>query len=206
MTVGQIDFDNRLDGNTRLGVYITIDGTDFPIKEPSPFSPTWYGHKFKNPGVPYEVGVCITTGWIVWMNGPYRAGTWSDLRIAKRPDGLRSVLLPGERYIADGTYKCPEALIPYDAITWYETYYMSAARARHETVNQLFKQFRVIRNKFSRAPEKHGLFTHAIAQIVQLGIMTGEKAPYDVWLEEPPTWPQNWPAFDGFDDDDDMSV
>lgn len=37
----QIDFDNCLDGNTRVGVYITVDGTDFQIKKPSPFPSTW---------------------------------------------------------------------------------------------------------------------------------------------------------------------
>ena len=106
------------------------------------------------------------------------------------------MLLPGERYLADGTYRCPEALIPYNAETWYERHYMAVARSRHETMNQHFKQFRVIKNKFSRHPTKHGLFTHAIAQIIQLGIMSGETLVFNIsHMEEPHTWPLTWPNF-----------
>ena len=57
---------------------ITVDGTDFRIQEPSPFDPKWYSHKFRGPGLRYEIGVCIKTGWIVWVNGPFPAGAWPD--------------------------------------------------------------------------------------------------------------------------------
>jgi hypothetical protein len=48
---------------------------------------------------------------------------------------------------------------------------MDVARARHEQVNRLFK---VLCNRFKRDVTKHGFFMHAVASIVQLGIMTGE--------------------------------
>ena len=190
----QIDWDNRfLSGNglrRRCEVFVTVDGTDFRIKDPSPFSTSWYSHKYKGPGVRYEVAICIATGWIVWFSGPYRCGSWPDLSIAR--DGLHFMLEDGERYIADGGYKCEEALIPDDAVTFYERYYMSSARARHETINQLFKQWKIIGNRFSRDPSKHGLFAHSIANIVQLGFMVEESFPYHVGdIPEPPTWP-NW--------------
>ena len=140
----QINWENQLLGNSHCAVYITVDGTDFRIKEPSPFSPSWYSHKFEGPGVRYEIGICITTGWIVWINGPYRCGTWPDLSIAR--DCLHEALDNGERYIADGGYSCAEALIPNDATTWHEKNYMAMARARHETVNEFSKEFRVIGN------------------------------------------------------------
>ena len=50
---------------------ITVDGTDFHIQEPAQFDPKWYSHKFKGPGLCYEIGVCIKTRWIVWVNGPF---------------------------------------------------------------------------------------------------------------------------------------
>ena len=96
-----------------------------------------------------------------------------------------------EKYIADGGYSRAQAIIPDDAVTWYERFYMATVRARHETINQLFEQFKVIRNRFERKVTKHGLFVHAIAQIIQLGIMNKELAPYDVsFLDEPETWPR----------------
>ena len=139
------------------------------------------------------MGVCIETGWIVWFNGPYRPGVYSDLKLAKE-GGLHDILLPDERYIADGTYRCIEALQPDDAVCEYESYYMKWCRSRHETVNGLIKLFRVAHNRFERAPAKHGLFLHAIANIVQLGIMSGKMEPSFGLngIQQPPSWPGTW--------------
>ena len=30
--------------------FISLDGTDFNIQEPSPFDPKWFSHKFEGPG------------------------------------------------------------------------------------------------------------------------------------------------------------
>ena len=80
----------------------------------------------------------------------------------------------------------------HDAVTWYEGFYMATARARHETINQLFKQFRIIGNRFERKVAKHGLFVHAIGHILQLGIMNNEVCVYSVtFLDEPNTWNAN---------------
>jgi hypothetical protein len=51
-----------------------VDGTDFHIREPEPFDPEWYTKKFNGPGVRYEVGIAIQTGYIVWVNGPFKPG------------------------------------------------------------------------------------------------------------------------------------
>ena len=61
---------------------VTVDGTDFRIQEPIPFNPKWYSYKFKGPGLRYEVAICIKTGWIVWVNGPFPAGEWPNRKIA----------------------------------------------------------------------------------------------------------------------------
>jgi hypothetical protein len=179
---------------SHCNVFVTVDGTDFRIQEPSPFSPTWYSHKFKGPGVRYEVAVCIATGWIVWLNGPYRCGTWNDLKIAK--DGLHLILDTDERYIADGGYRTPQALHPLDAYTHEETHYMQICRTRHETVNRLFKNFAIVGDVFTRAVHKHGLFLYAVANVVQVGIMCKEIRPFaiDELMDEPATWPYSWYA------------
>ena len=174
-------------------MYVTIDGTDFRIKEPRPFSPSWYSHKFKGPGVRYEVGVCIATGWIVWINGPFRCGSYSDKTIAQQ--GLHRILDANERYIADGGYKSLNvALTPHHAYDHEESRYMQICRTRHETINTRFKKFESIGNTFTRDVEKHALFAHAIFNVVQVGIMCGEMNPFDVHdhVEEPATWPATW--------------
>ena len=79
----QIKFKNgHLIADPNQRCKITVDGTDFRIQEPIPFNPKWYSHKFKGPGLRYEVAICIKTGCIVWVIGPFPAGEWPDRKIA----------------------------------------------------------------------------------------------------------------------------
>jgi hypothetical protein len=94
----QISFDDRLIQNDRNRCKIILDGTDFPIREPSPFSSQWFSHKLNGPGLRYEIGVSIQKGWIVWAYGPFPAGSYPDLKIAQSRIvqflGQRERLLP----------------------------------------------------------------------------------------------------------------
>ena len=49
-------------------------------------------------------------------------------------------------------------------------------------------------NRFHRDVSKHGLFAHAVANIVQLGIMFDELSPFDVYdhFQEPDSWQNEW--------------
>lgn len=67
----QIKWENRLLGATGDFCLVSVDGTDFRIYERHPFWSGWFSHKFKGPGVRYEVAVCIKTGDVVWINGPF---------------------------------------------------------------------------------------------------------------------------------------
>ena len=82
--------------------YAKIDGTDFRIYEPEVFSPDWYSHKFKGPGLRYEIGVALNTGDVVWINGPFRCGEWTDIKIFR--DDLIKYLDENERVEADDGY------------------------------------------------------------------------------------------------------
>ena len=95
---------------------------------------------------------------------------------------------------ADGTYKCNQAIGPDDIANNYEQQYMKWCRSRHEATNRLFKLFGVAVNRFERSPTKHGLFLHAIAQIIQLGMVIGQmKASFDMkGAPQPPSWPGTW--------------
>ena len=105
--------------------------------------------------------------------------------------GLHDCLDEDERHVADGTHNTNRALTPIDIANHYESLHMQWCRTRHEATNRLFKVFKVVCNRFERSPFKHGRFMHAIAQIVQLGIMTGEmQASFDVDdFPQPPSWP-----------------
>jgi hypothetical protein len=155
-------------------IFITVDGTDFWIPEPKPFNPGYYSHKFRHAGLRYEIGICIATGWIVWVNGPYPCGNWPDLRIARHC--LHGELCRDEMYIADGGYYdgYQYAFTPTGAHE-YSDKQMALARARHETVNKCFKVFNCLKGGMFRHDRQcHYDMAHAIINIVQLGIMCGK--------------------------------
>ena len=78
----KIKWENRCNDDNGSRCLVSIDGTDFRIEEPTIWDPKWHSQKFNGPGLRYEVGVCIQTGDIVWINGPYPPGEWNDLQIA----------------------------------------------------------------------------------------------------------------------------
>ena len=53
---------------------ISIDGIDCPCSEQYHFSTDIFSKKFNGPGIKYEVGIRIKTGFIVWINGQFLAG------------------------------------------------------------------------------------------------------------------------------------
>jgi hypothetical protein len=170
----KIQWKNRFNSDNGSICLVTIDGTDCPIYEPAPFDRCWYSHKFKGPAVRYELGVCIQTGWIVWKNGPYPAGTWSDLKIAR--DKVLSKLLLNEKILADGGYRdhgafceTPTGLNNPDQVM------KQKARARHETCNRRMKQFTVLSKTFRNKRDLHIYCFHAVANIVQLDIALGNQ-------------------------------
>lgn len=162
-------------GSTSL---ITVDGTDCPIAEPSPFDPKWYSHKFKCAGLRYEVGVCIQTGWIVWVNGPYECGRFPDLKIARYL--LHGYMGNGEMYVANGRYR--DGCQYGDTPTGFNTLAQrmkKVTRSRHEIINARFKSFKVLSTKFRSEPTKHWMAFHSIANVVQIEI-TGTNPPFQV--------------------------
>ena len=114
---------------------ITVDGTDFRIFEQGP---TFYSHKFKGSGLRYEVGVCILYCKIVWINGPFECGIWSDIKIFR--SALMLKLKDGERVEADDGclgeapqhIKCPKSFCN----TAETTQMQSRIRSRQESVNK----------------------------------------------------------------------
>lgn len=157
---------------------VTVDGTDFRIQEQSPWSRKWCSHKFRGPGLRYEVGICMQTGWIVWYYGPFPAGM-SDAAIFKM--NLYFRLQPWERVVADKGYKYQhKVLTPLNAVSKAHKKEMGIHRARHETINGRFKEYGILRKTFRSHPQKHAVCFQAVAAITQLEMMSGGRPPFKV--------------------------
>ena len=154
---------------------VSVDGTDFEIQEPTPFSPGWYSHKFKGPGLRYEVALAISTGDIVHINGPFPCGNYPDITIFRKK--LKSMLRYGEMVEADKGYRGEYCHVrtPVDYQTEEEKKAKNTVRARHETVNRRFKQFAALKQVFRHDINVHRVVFEAVVVITQLNINNGDK-------------------------------
>lgn len=147
--------------------YLSVDGTDCRIFEPTPFNRRWYSHKFHGPGLRYEVGLALRTGEIAWVHGPFACGEWPDLKIFK--SSLDNQLIEGEKVIADGGYQDPACVQTIagaaDAVKFL--------RAQHEAVNGRLKRFSVLSSRFRHNKDLHCSCFFAVANIVQLELTMG---------------------------------
>lgn len=169
----QIDWDNRFIGTegSHNQCLVTVDGTDCRIFEPRPFDRIWYSHKFRGPGLRYEIAVSIAKGRIVWINGPFPCGAWPDAKIFNT--GLVELLSEGEMVVADRGYKgAAGAQTPLrdNSIT---DKLQAECRARHETVNARLKQFRILSHVFRHNKIKHHDVFFACANLTELMLCNG---------------------------------
>jgi hypothetical protein len=188
--------ENRFQGlgpSTTQTCFLSVDGIDCPVLEPYPFDGKWYSHKFNGPAVKYELGVCINTGHICWMKGPFRGGK-GDSTIFK--EGLSTILPLGEGVEVDSGYQGNlRSKLPLMANNSRERREKSVVRGRHENVNGRLKTFNVLDCHFrhlnpginvvgndertKKMLEKHKLCFFSVAVITQLKFEAGEKI-YDV--------------------------
>ena len=193
-----IDFERRFEGNWHYWTF-AVDGIHCPIQEPRrPFWKGWFSHKFCGAGLAYEVATAVTTGLIIWVNGPFPAGRWTDPKMFKH--GLaKLVRIDIERGVADAGYHhchawlylpfwrskkamAEEAEVPRNDLHEY-------IRARHETINSRLHRFNVLSTIFRHGREMHSDFFHAGCVIVNLEIMHGFAPQFDIvpkpWAGEP---------------------
>ena len=153
---------------------MTVDGTDFRIQQPHPFNKKWYSHKFKGPGLRYEVAVCIQTGDVVWSNGPFPCGKWPDLKIFWLR--LKHMLGPEEKVEADDGYRgeWQHACTPKMAVSDADYHAKKRARTHHETVNKHFKQWGCFYQTYRHDVNNHCNIFAAVAVCTQLSLENGE--------------------------------
>ena len=169
-------WENQKRGDIGNDCLTSVDGVDCRIlgrKRPNgKINKAWYSHKFKGPGLRYEVAACILTSDIVWINGPYMPGDWNDLSIFQ--DGLMHQLDQGERVEADDGYKgecprwikCPGSVVSIPARERMQ----KRTRLRHETFNERLKNFRCLDEKFCHSVAKHSSCFRAICVLTQFAI------------------------------------
>ncbi len=78
----KIVFENRKDSGSLNNCLISVDGTDVRIPQQGPAIPGNPFSVFKlkgKCGLRYEIGVDILAGNIMWVNGPYAAGKYTDI-------------------------------------------------------------------------------------------------------------------------------
>lgn len=180
-----IVFDNRFqlyDSSTHC--LMSLDGTDCPINEPWPFDKKWYSHKFNGPALKYELGVCIRTGHIVWLNGPFPASV-SDVKIFR--DTLANLLADDEGCEVDGVYGGhPKLKAPEVRTSREDGKQKSIVRGRHENINGRLKIYNVLNIPFRHLQprhemmHKHSLCFYAVAVITQMKLSIGGEELYDV--------------------------
>jgi len=159
---------------------MTVGGTDCPIWEPRhPFSKSWCSHKLEGAGLRCEVGICIQTGDIVWINGPFRCGHWSDLKIFRQ--GLKNKLRPGEMVECDGTHKgdvgCRNKHV---AVNRSDIRAKNGGRSRHETINGDIKIFDCLKNHWRHERSLHKFVFGASCDLTQIAYNLNARKPYQV--------------------------
>lgn len=136
----------------------------------------WYTKKHNGPGIRYEIALSILGGDIVWIHGGFPCGDWPDIEIFRH--ALVHFLDPNERVETDRGYrgeapknvKRPGLLPKTDPVEVMR----ETIRGRHESVNEKFKNFRVLSERFRHEVNQHHTCFRAVAVLVQLLIENGD--------------------------------
>ena len=172
-------WEDRFKADVGATCLVTVDGTDFEINEPKPFNRGWYSHKFQGPGVRYEIAVCIQTGLIVWIYGPFPCGLWPDIEIfrqglihqlGRRSNGRREMVEADNGYGGEAMHV---RIADPEDISTIQHIAKARARARHEAVNGRIKAFLVMKLKYRHDLHLHGPIFRAVVVIVNVAMKNG---------------------------------
>mmetsp|Transcript_20385 Transcript_20385/g.20654 ORF Transcript_20385/g.20654 Transcript_20385/m.20654 type:complete len:176 (-) Transcript_20385:90-617(-) len=153
---------------------ISVDCTDYKVTVKKGRPKAWFSYKFRNTGLRYEIGLCIKTGYIVWVHGPFPCGDYNDITIFR--SALLHELDENERVECDDGYggeapsfcKIPKKQKNYDDDD--KLIMRGLVRSRQETVNKRLKQFNCLKVPFRHDVIYHAKFFRAAAVLTQLSI------------------------------------
>lgn len=155
----KIDWTGRLEERPIIidgkNVYVSVDGTDYPINESHPFMQGWYSHKIYGPRLRYEVRLSVSSGKLIWVDGPFQCGTHHDSKIFQTDmkSAVQNAFVIADRGYTDT--KSINTMSSPNGATIHRT-----MRARHETVNARRKKFNRVWNIFRHDISKHGACVH----------------------------------------------
>lgn len=152
---------------------MNIDGTNFPIQEPLPFSSEWYSYKLNYEGFRCKVGLSIYSGDLVWANGPYKPGEFTDVMFFR--DKLKYLLRRIESFVADNIYR-DKKWARKGHFTGPEGMKVKRILFRYEIINSRFKQFVVLRMPFRNDISVHSAWFSAVLYISK-AILDHENSP-----------------------------
>jgi hypothetical protein len=157
---------------------MTINGIDFQIQQKGVAKKgnAFGSHKYAGMSVlHYKLGIDNLKGNLFWVEGPYPAGAWPDIKIFL--NSLMGHLLPGECIEADNGYvghpdkiKCPNN----DCNPARNLGMQSESRSRHETFNGRLKNWGILKRTYRHDIELHGTVFTACVVITQLCVSNGE--------------------------------
>jgi len=151
---------------------MSVDGVHFRTEEPShpewPKDPSYFTYKHHCAGFNYEIGLSLRDSRCHWINGPYKAGAYNDIKIF-RECGLRDKLrATGKKVIADSGYQgYPDLISRYNSLDSEEVReFKTRARMRHEAFNGMCKVFECLDSEFRHEKEQLQVCFEAVAVIV----------------------------------------
>ena len=159
---------------------MTIDGTDYRIQQKGVAKKGNAFGSHKSAGksaLRYELGINKLKANIIWVEGPYPAGTWPNIKIFL--NSFACHLLLGKRVEADNGYvyvghpdkiKCPNN----DCNPAKNIEMQSAARSRHETFNSHLKNWGILERTYHHDITQHGSVFTACTVITQLCVANRE--------------------------------
>jgi DDE superfamily endonuclease len=167
---------------------ITVDGTHCWINEPT--HPIWsqdtsyYSHKFNKAGLNYELGIALSTSRLVWMNGPFPAGT-NDISIFSNKGLEHKLQELQKKAIGDlgysghpGTISTPNAIDSYGV-----NLFKSRALKRHETFNGHTKVFECLNGRFRHSVQRFANCFEAVCVLCQYQI-ENDKPLFNILVED----------------------
>jgi hypothetical protein len=152
----------------------SVDGTDCKVPNYKPFWKGFFSHKITS-GVRWEVALCLRTGEIVWIHGPFPCGRWPDIEIFRH--SMLSHLDEGEKVEADDGYigEPTKTLTPKNnTLNKSDAEYRQYTRARQESVNKRFKDWKCLKHQCRHGLKNHSAMFRAVAVISQFAVTCGE--------------------------------
>ena len=177
LVCSKVKWENRLIGDSGEPAKTSVDGTDFRTRELltefGEFDKGRFTPKFHGPGLRYEIAISIKQCHIVHINGPFKCGNHPDIQIARSL--LHKKLAPGEFYIADSGYQDVHgpAVCICDLKSRSEKRKAMILRAKHETINRRYKEWKILGDIYRHSEHTHGAVFRALTAVIECDIEKG---------------------------------